>query len=276
MPQSDLIYDVGLHNGDDTAYYLALGYRVVAIEADPNLADLGRKRFRIPIMHDHLQILNVGVAERVGVLPFWVCEGKTEWSSFDQTSASRSGRKCHSVHVRCVPFGDIVREYGVPHYLKIDIETHDRTCLEGLDRSDLPTYLSMELSDANAFAALRELGYSRFKIIIQNNHRAIRPGSSGFATTMLRRIPLYVRSIRNRLKLPVHTRKQYLPSDANGARRKWKFPYGSSGPFGEATDGEWSTFEQIIALYDEFRTGRTEYGDPGNMIWHDVHARRDA
>ncbi len=27
----DLIYDVGMHDGEDTAYYLARGYRVVAI-----------------------------------------------------------------------------------------------------------------------------------------------------------------------------------------------------------------------------------------------------
>jgi FkbM family methyltransferase len=276
MPQSDLIYDVGLHNGDDTAYYLALGYRVVAIEADPNLAALGKQRFRIPIMHDQLQILNVGVADREGTLPFWVCEGKTEWSSFDQSSASRGGRKCHSVDVRCVPFGDIVREFGVPYYLKIDIETHDRTCLEGLDRNDLPTYISLELSDPSVFAALRELGYSRFKIIIQNNHRAIRARPHGFIRTMLSRIPLYVRSIRNRLKLPVYTRKQLLPPDGESVRRKWKFPYGSSGPFGEFADGEWTTFEQVTALFEDFRKGQTEYGNPGALFWHDVHARLDA
>ena len=29
----DLIYDVGMNNGDDTAYYLHKGFRVVAVEA---------------------------------------------------------------------------------------------------------------------------------------------------------------------------------------------------------------------------------------------------
>lgn len=35
MPHPALVIDVGMHNGDDTAYYLHRGYRVVAIEANP-------------------------------------------------------------------------------------------------------------------------------------------------------------------------------------------------------------------------------------------------
>jgi hypothetical protein len=33
-----LVFDIGLHNGDDTSYYLDLGYRVVGVEANPLLA----------------------------------------------------------------------------------------------------------------------------------------------------------------------------------------------------------------------------------------------
>ena len=40
-----LIYDVGMHNGDDTAYSLHKGFHVVAIEANPTLAQAGEKCF---------------------------------------------------------------------------------------------------------------------------------------------------------------------------------------------------------------------------------------
>ena len=40
-----LVYDVGMNNGDDTAYYLHLGYRVVAIDADPTLIERAKLRF---------------------------------------------------------------------------------------------------------------------------------------------------------------------------------------------------------------------------------------
>jgi 16S rRNA A1518/A1519 N6-dimethyltransferase RsmA/KsgA/DIM1 with predicted DNA glycosylase/AP lyase activity len=32
----DLIYDVGMHHGEDTEFYLRKGFRVVAFEADPD------------------------------------------------------------------------------------------------------------------------------------------------------------------------------------------------------------------------------------------------
>jgi len=45
----DLIYDVGMNNGDDTAYYLRRGFRVVAIEANTCLAKCAAERFRTQI-----------------------------------------------------------------------------------------------------------------------------------------------------------------------------------------------------------------------------------
>jgi hypothetical protein len=56
----DLIYDVGMNNGDDTVYYLRRGFRVVAIEADPRLAKSAAERFRTQISSGQLRILNIG------------------------------------------------------------------------------------------------------------------------------------------------------------------------------------------------------------------------
>jgi hypothetical protein len=43
----NLVLDVGMHNGDDTAYYLASGYDVVAVEANPTLCASARDRFAL-------------------------------------------------------------------------------------------------------------------------------------------------------------------------------------------------------------------------------------
>ena len=42
---SELVFDIGMHNGDDTAYYLSRGYRVLAVEANPSLCASARERF---------------------------------------------------------------------------------------------------------------------------------------------------------------------------------------------------------------------------------------
>jgi hypothetical protein len=55
-----LIYDVGMHNGDDTAYYLAKGAHVVAIEANPTLCDSVIQKFETPITEGRLNIFKYG------------------------------------------------------------------------------------------------------------------------------------------------------------------------------------------------------------------------
>jgi hypothetical protein len=42
---ADLMYDVGFHRGEDTAFYLKKGFCVVAFEAHPRLAEKGRAMF---------------------------------------------------------------------------------------------------------------------------------------------------------------------------------------------------------------------------------------
>ncbi len=42
MPR--LVFDAGMNNGDDTAYYLFRGFDVVAIEANPALCARARRR----------------------------------------------------------------------------------------------------------------------------------------------------------------------------------------------------------------------------------------
>jgi hypothetical protein len=40
MINASTVFDVGLHTGQDTAYYLSLGHRVVAVEANPRGTEL--------------------------------------------------------------------------------------------------------------------------------------------------------------------------------------------------------------------------------------------
>ena len=61
---SDLIIDVGMHDGGDTARFLEEGFRVVAVEANPHLVEEGSARFAEPIRSGQLVI--VGAA--IGVL----------------------------------------------------------------------------------------------------------------------------------------------------------------------------------------------------------------
>ena len=101
-----LVFDVGVNDGDDTAYYLNRGYKVVGIEADPLLVEQLSGRFAEPIARGDLLLLNLGVADEEGEAQFWVSE-RSIWSSFSRDMASRDGLSCHPITVPTKPQNSI-------------------------------------------------------------------------------------------------------------------------------------------------------------------------
>src|SRR5262245_11193486 len=159
MYEQDLIYDVGMFNGDDTAVYLNRGYRVVSIEAHPTWAEDGRRRFADAIRDGRLTILNVAIGPEEGVAPLFVNEeypDRTTLSHAIHQGMVYAKIPNHTLEVRTVRFKDILAEYGVPFYVKIDIETFDHYCLEDLDPSDLPPYVSFEAQDIRDLFTMRD------------------------------------------------------------------------------------------------------------------------
>jgi FkbM family methyltransferase len=94
--------------------------------------------FRSYIDSNQLTILNCGIAEQAGKLEFWICNDVTQWSSFNRELASRNGSKHDNVQVDCIPIQDIIGRFGVPDYMKIDIESNDLYCLNGLTEDTVP------------------------------------------------------------------------------------------------------------------------------------------
>ena len=288
-----LIYDVGMHNGDDTAHYLELGYRVVAIEANPQLAEQARRRFEVDINANRLVLLNVGVADRAGVMTFWVNRKNSEWSSFDHASATKHSPDVEAIEAPVVPFSQVLDEYGVPHFLKIDIEGNDLLCLQALNANDLPRYVSVEAHTIDRLLELRRLGYDMFKCvnqIWQNAPERAFKGRIGHANGLSRYRAGRSESLRSMLRTLKH-RSPHLPlvSNAYHAWRnggpsptpswrdtlpKGRFPIGSSGPFGEDTYGPWQSFEEVAFDWLGLKLGRPECSSLTQPGWFDFHAKR--
>src|SRR5918993_1503918 len=125
----DLIYDIGMHNGDDTAFYLAKAFKVVAVEANPALVEGCRARFVEQIACGQLVILQKAISDQPGHVTLYVNPRHTYWSSIYQDIAARDGGAVHEVHAQTITMADLFNEYGVPYYLKIDIEKADRAAL---------------------------------------------------------------------------------------------------------------------------------------------------
>jgi FkbM family methyltransferase len=169
----DLVYDIGMHVGNDTAHYLSEGYRVIGIEANPLLVEHCKQRFAREISSGLLRILHVGVTEKNGVMPFYINSRNSEWSHFTKEIGWRDGQEGTIVEVPTVRFEELIEYYKSPYFIKCDIETSDLhvlNALKSLAPENLPMYVSVEAHDLDYLVILRSLGYEQFKIVDQKAH----------------------------------------------------------------------------------------------------------
>jgi len=185
----DLIYDVGMHRGEDADFYLKKGFRVVGFEADPEHVAHCRQRFADAIKQGRLTIVEGAIVRKQAgqaKVPFYKNIKSSVWGTSQGHWADRNAKVgCPSqvIEVNALDFGDAVRQYGVPYYLKIDIEGSDLYCLESLkDFGIKPDYISIELEKqvfenmAAQVDLLEQLGYNQFMAVQQANvHRQVAP-----------------------------------------------------------------------------------------------------
>lgn len=249
----DLIFDIGLHRGFDTEFYLAKGYRVVAVDANPYLCAAARQRFASEIAAKRLTVLNYGIAEQSGPREFIINRLFDDWSSFMPELGARTPPNCDTpeterVPVRCVRLDELLAEFGCPYYLKVDIEGYDEFCVAAIERAaELPRYFSVEATPARFAPRMLAKGYRRFKIISQVWNTLLSP-------------PLPSREGR------------YAPT---------RFTIHHSGPFGAETYGEWLSLEDFedelakIEAHDWEHSRHKRWGCPadafGASTWHDYH-----
>jgi FkbM family methyltransferase len=262
-PKLPLIIDLGAHNGDDTSYYVFSGYRVVAVEANPVLAEEMRGRFRDqPVCVENVCI-SPSDSESV---PFWVNQVNSTWSAFDREIATRDGTTAVKVEVPSITARTLLGRHGVPHYLKIDLEGMDQECLRSMDAANLPKYISLELSHSDdIIGSLDALGYTRFKVINQGTYTSAVPiFQHEVGWRFLRKMRLG-RFLPNGLKLDF---------DNFHVRGDWRFNEGCSGPFGEETFGEWFTSDRAKRFHKRIQYAFVRGGVPLSHCWYDVHATR--
>jgi FkbM family methyltransferase len=222
---SDLIIDVGMHKGEDTEFYLKKGFYVVGIEANPDLCEVVAANLKTYVASGQLQIVNTAIVQDPGPTSFYINDRVTDWGTTQRSWVERNermGANSREITVTGERFEDILDRYGVPYFLKIDIEGNDLLCLEGLcGFATRPKHVSIESNKTDwsellrEFDLFRELGYNRFKVVNQvwvDNQSCLSP-----------------------------------PMEGCFAEHCFKF--GSSGLFGLETPGRWLTRTEALLQY---------------------------
>lgn len=182
MINNDLIFDVGMHKGEDTHYYLAKGFNVIAFEADPDLVRLAKEKFSKEINEKRLTIVEGAIVPNnfTKKVKFYKNKKNTVWGTVKENWAKRNqisfDANSISIDVNPVNFKEILNKFGIPYYLKIDIEGMDLVCCQALLSFNYkPSYISIESEKISykkledEFDLLDKLGYISYKIIQQGN-----------------------------------------------------------------------------------------------------------
>src|SRR5215472_14713563 len=101
IPPQSLVFDIGMHNGEDSAYYLHLGHSVVGVDANPLLTAQCALRFEREIAEGRMKIINAGVLKQAGEFTFYRNLQDDEWSSFDSEKGKKGG-KWEAVTIPCL------------------------------------------------------------------------------------------------------------------------------------------------------------------------------
>jgi FkbM family methyltransferase len=148
MVDRSLIFDVGCNHGQDSDFYLKKGFRVVAVEANPALCEGLRRRFAQEIAEGRFILVCEAIAEQAGEVEFYLNEIENIRSTIMPDHAELAaalGRPPTKTVVPSTTFPKLIEKFGVPYFMKVDIEGADLLCLEGLTPFDeLPLFLSTE------------------------------------------------------------------------------------------------------------------------------------
>jgi FkbM family methyltransferase len=237
----NLIYDVGMHKGEDTDFYLKKGFNVVAFEANPDLVNLCKELFSAAIAEEKLVIIEGAIVDaernKAETIHFYKNTQNTVWGTVADDWAGRNekmGAASEIIEVPTIDFGECLEKFGIPFYLKIDIEGMDLLCIEALLHcKEKPDYISIESEKVDfkalekEFDLLEQLGYTDFKAV-------------------------------NQASVPA----QREPENSTvGKFANYTFPAGATGLFAEDLKGQWKNREEILAKYRWIFRGYRWFGD---------------
>lgn len=172
-----MIFDLGMHHGHDTDFYLRKGFRVVALEANPQLCERGSDRFNDDIASGRLTIVERALWDKDDEeLSFFINPVKDDWSSVLKYWAEKGGHDSIETRVRTITLPRMFETWGIPHYIKCDIEGADKQFVEQLiSQRCRPNYVSVEAISERLLDQLSTAGYSRFQIVNQAFNHSIAP-----------------------------------------------------------------------------------------------------
>lgn len=240
-----------MYDGSDTRYYLEEGHKVVAVEANPNLCERASKALEGYIKAGQLDIVHAAIGPAGATMELTLAGDDVGSSSVLQGRVA-SKNAVGSYSVKAISIQELFDRYGLPYYLKVDIEGCDRMCVLALTSQTRPKFLSFEIGNdvEELLDHARSIGYQRFKVVNQCNF-----------LELANQRRYYDRICHRLLRLLGY-------ADPARVRRAGRFfAVGhSSGPVPWHGNGAWRSARATIARWRELKESVKK------SAWYDIHA----
>jgi FkbM family methyltransferase len=146
IAKGDLVFDIGSNIGDRVSIFREMGATTVAVEPQTTCVEEMQKRFG---QYKNVHIENVGVGEKRDKMNFYICEEDSRLSTFSVDQMENSyftdtTKWTKKAVIDILTMDDLIERYGIPQFVKIDVEGYEENVLSGLTRS-VPS-LSFEFS----------------------------------------------------------------------------------------------------------------------------------
>ncbi len=169
----DLVFDIGANLGNYSEIFASLGAHVTALEPNPDCVDHIRRSYPA----QSIDVISAAVGSSAGVATIRLAK-RSDMSSMstDWIHAIGEAQKLddsvwsNQLTVPVITLDSLIEKYGMPKFVKIDVEGFEESVLAGL--SAQPELLSFEFNTNFLDAAVRcvrqlkNLTNSRFNFVI--------------------------------------------------------------------------------------------------------------
>ena len=208
---SKVIYNFGANTGDDIPYFLKKGDVVIAVEANPILCSEIQDKFSNEITQGRLFVENCVLTsdQFSGDVPFYVHKYSHIISQFPKP-CDLEIINFEKIMLPSKTASSVIRQYGEPYYVKIDVENYDHEILRDLFKNEIyPMWISAESHTVEVFCLLVSINVYKSFNLVDGPYNEIK--------------------FKN------------FPIKTNFGKELYSFPGNSSGPFAEDLQTPWMT-----------------------------------
>lgn len=170
--RNNIIFDVGANMGRKSFLFAKLAKKVIAFEPSQSLYHFLQKRFQ----DQRVTVLNCALGQEPSFLNFFIVPENQAYNSLSEkhirtTATKRSIVRTNTLNctqVEVETLENVIKEYGVPKYIKIDVEGYELEVLKGLVtavpvisfEANLPEFLEESIK---SLEYLDEISQGRYK-----------------------------------------------------------------------------------------------------------------